>query len=131
MNPKAKGEISEGVILAALLKKGFSVSIPFGNNQRYDFIVDEGTRLLRVQCKTGRVVNGCIVFSVTSKNGFTGERRGYSKQADVFLVYCPQVDQVLWIPVDKSFRSEMRLRIDPLKKGAPLSTVKWARDFLL
>lgn len=131
MNSKAVGELTEGIILAALLRKGFSVSLPFGNNQRYDLIVDNGERLLRAQCKTGHLVKGCISFAVASKNGFTGQRKPYHGQVDVFLVYCPSTDQVYQVPVSDDLRNEMRLRIDPLLPSAPVSKIRWAKDFTL
>jgi hypothetical protein len=42
MNSKAKGEISEGVILGHLIKSGRNMLIPFGNNKRYDLVEDKG-----------------------------------------------------------------------------------------
>lgn len=131
MNPKGRGELTEAILLAALVRKGFAVSIPFGNNQRYDFILDDGTALTRVQCKTGWIAKGCVVFQTASKNGFTGERRGYMGQADIFLVFCPDNETIYRVPIDGSTKSEMRLRLDPLQPSAPLSAVKWAKDYML
>ena len=130
MNTKTRGECSEGIILAALLKKGLTVSIPFGNSQRYDFIIDENNVLLKAQCKTGRLVNGCVVFNTASCNGFTFSRTAYQGQVDLFLVYCPQTDSVYRVPIDKCGVNELRLRIDQPKGGAT-SRINWAKDFLL
>lgn len=52
-NSKSVGERSEAAILNWLIQLGYAVSIPFGNNQRYDLIADDGKGLIRVQCKTG------------------------------------------------------------------------------
>lgn len=129
MNPKGKGEVSEGIVIAYLLKAGYSVSIPFGNNQRYDLILDEGTGdLLRVQVKTGRIAKGCMRFQVSSKNGFTGETRDYRGQADVFMVYCPQNEAIYRVPVEACGRHEMYLRVDE-PRNPTLSTIHWARDY--
>lgn len=129
-NTKATGERSEAAILARLLSLGYSVSIPFGNNQRYDMIVDSGSDLLRIQCKTGRLYGGCIVFATSSKNGFTNVRRHYRDDIDAFLVYNAILDRVYCIPIAAALpASEMRLRIEPLKSMAPKSTVRWAKDF--
>ena len=38
MNPKAKGEITVSVILAELVKRKVQVLLPWGDNQRNDFI---------------------------------------------------------------------------------------------
>ena len=41
-NPKAIGEMTEAVILAHLILRGDGVLLPFGNNQRYDMVIDRG-----------------------------------------------------------------------------------------
>jgi hypothetical protein len=130
-NTKAKGEMAEGFILSALLQKGFSVSIPFGNNQRYDMIIDDGNKLLRAQCKTGRLIMGCVSFSVASKNGFTNVRRSYHNDIEIFLVYCQDINKVYKVPVGITPTNEMRLRIESVKSHAPQSAIHWAKDYEL
>lgn len=126
MNPKAKGEISEAKVLAALVSHDYPVSIPFGNNQRYDLIVDVEGELLKVQVKTCNWRNGCVEFCASSKNGFTGERRQYAGDVDLFLVYSPHLDEVLALPVEA--KHVVTLRVDPPKGGAT-GGVRWATDY--
>ena len=102
VNSKAKGEISEGLVIAHLLKLGYSISMPFGDNQRYDLIVDDGGRLWRAQVKTGRFRRGCVIFNCVSLNAFTQQRFSYRGQIDTFLVYCPDIDKVYWVPIEKA-----------------------------
>lgn len=129
MNPKGRGEVSEGVVIACLLKQGHSVSIPFGNNQRYDLILDEGEgTLLRIQVKTGRLAEGCVIFQTSSKNSFTGQTLNYRGQADLFMVYCPQIETIYEVPVEDCGNREMRLRVEPVR-GGPKSTIRWAKDY--
>ena len=127
MNPKAVGEISEGVVLGALLKQGKTVLMPFGNNQRYDLVIDEDGTFVRAQVKTGRLRNGVICFNTSSVNGFTGKRTVYDGQADVFLVYCPETDGVYNIPVSECGVSVTSLRVEPGKKD--VSGSRWAKDY--
>lgn len=127
-NSKSIGERSEAIILAHILKLGYSASIPFGNNQRYDMILDDGEKLFKVQCKTGRLIQGCVSFSVASKNGFTKKRKSYHGDVDLFLVHCDGV--IYRIPISDVPTNEMRLRIEPLKPTAPTSTVRWAKDYI-
>jgi PD-(D/E)XK endonuclease len=128
VNSKAKGEISEGHVIARLLKMGYSVSIPFGNNQRYDLILDDGERLWRVQVKTARRCNGGVIFKTASVNGFTGVQTTYVGQIDLFLVYSPDLDKVYRIPIEACGASNFTLRTDP-PKGGPMNTIKWAKDY--
>lgn len=41
------------MILARLVQAGKMVLVPFGENQRYDLLIDEGDVFVRVQCKDG------------------------------------------------------------------------------
>ena len=129
MNPKAIGELSEAIVLVHLMKRGWAVSLPFGNNQRYDLVVDVGERLLRAQVKTAHEVKGGIMFAVVSKNGFTGARTGYEGQIDVFLA---QYDgRVFMVPVEDVPGNSMTLRFDPPKPRGNFTAVNWAKDYEL
>jgi hypothetical protein len=114
-NPKAIGEMTEAVILAHLIQRGDCVSLPFGNNQRYHMIVDRHGKLIKAQGKTGRLRNGVVVFKVSSCNGFTGEHRDYQGQADVFLVWYPELNSVYEVPVAACGRQQVSLRIERTK----------------
>ena len=130
MNSKAKGEVSEGHVVAHLLKLGYSVSIPFGDNQRYDLIYDDGSRLWRVQVKTARLHRGCLVFSTASVNGFTGKKTSYRGQIDLFMAYSPHTERVYRVPVDEAGLTEVSLRVEPAR-GGPLTTIRWASNYEL
>jgi hypothetical protein len=128
-NPKAIGELSEACITAALLRRGFAVLHPFGNNQRYDLVVDDGGRFLRIQCKTGRLRDGVIVFPTTSRSGGT-RRRTYHGEADMFAVYCPDTDKSYLVPVAAVGRSMAHLRVAPARNKQRCE-IRYAREFEL
>jgi hypothetical protein len=65
---KSIGDLSEVMVLAALVRAGYRVSIPFGENHRYDVIADDGAQLLRIQVKTGRLRGGAINFMCSSSH---------------------------------------------------------------
>lgn len=131
MNPKSIGEISEGVVLATLLKQGKPVLLPFGNNQRYDLVVDEGGEFVRVQVKTGWWANGCVAFKTNNVNAFTGVRSTYEGQADVFMVYSPHTEQVYRVPVEECGTSEIRLRVESVRSGSGGGRIRWASDYAI
>lgn len=133
MNTKAIGDITEAQVMAALLRSGKNVLIPFGDNQRYDLVVEEGGKFSRVQCKTGKLTNGSIrvktcsvVFNKRSAFGSETSRRNYRGEADLFGIYCPDTNQVYLVPVEKAGRSQINLRVEPTqqKKG-----IVWAKKF--
>jgi hypothetical protein len=126
-----KGNLSESKILAAFIEAGFLVSVPFGNGAPYDLIVDTGTNRLRVQVKTGRLRNGCILFPTQRIHGHHGTRRfKYDENSfDLFAVYCTENCGIYIFPFQEGL-TEGRLRIDePRNNQADL--IRWAKDFEL
>ena len=77
--------------------------VPFGENCRYDLVVDRTGELTRVQCKTGRLRHGAVRFSTASTYGHLQSphdaRRHYIGQIAAFAVYCPETDGVYLIPI--------------------------------
>ena len=117
MNSKSIGESSEAQVLAVLLKAYKKVLLPFGDNQRYDLVVDTGSRFVRVQIKTGRVKNGSLAFetsSITTKNG-DFIHKNYTGQIDYFAVYWREKDLVLFVPIEKTGKRGTTLRFNPTK----------------
>ena len=83
-----KGNSSEAVVLAAYIQAGFLVSVPFGGGAAYDFIVDTGARLIKVQVKTGKLETGCIVYNARRHRGskYNTFRRYREDELDLFAV---------------------------------------------
>ena len=48
---KTKGEIAETFVLANLIKEGFTVSLPYGENSRYDLVIETSKGFKRIQVK--------------------------------------------------------------------------------
>jgi hypothetical protein len=99
METREIGNLSEAKILAALVKAGYLVSLPFGNGHKYDFVVEDDESLYRVQCKTGRVRNGSLLFNSYSQSGNGKTKQGYQGLADLFAVLNPETDHVYLVPV--------------------------------
>jgi hypothetical protein len=51
LNTKRTGELAEAAFLHKAVGLGFRVTKPWGDSERYDFVLDSGTRLWRVQIK--------------------------------------------------------------------------------
>jgi PD-(D/E)XK endonuclease len=132
---KIKGDISEAMIVARLLQKGHSVLIPFGDRQRFDLVTyDDSGVFTRIQCKTGHLSNGAVVFRAASVHKVAGSHRytekTYEGEADLFMVYCPELGKIYSIPVKSASNSKVYLRIDRTKSNRQ-SGVRWAKDFEL
>jgi hypothetical protein len=130
-NTKAKGVISELAVMEKLASKGLLLSIPFGENQRYDLLADDGERVLRVQVKTGRLRNGVVKYACCSAHYHRGAKdQPYFGQVDLLAVFCPDNDTVYVLPESELVATSAHLRIDPPKNNMR-KTIRWARDFEL
>jgi hypothetical protein len=135
VHPKVVGDRTTAVVLARLLEVFEIVLLPFGENQRYDLVVDDQGRMLRIQCKTGRLLNGVIKFAACSTiyhhpNRASGQpyRHHYRGEADLFGVYCPETDGVYLVPVDEVGIRQGSLRIEPTANNQA-SNVRWASQY--
>ena len=91
-DPKQIGNLTELRCLSAFYEMGYSVSIPYGENSRYDFIADINNTLIRVQVKTSQSKdNGkSYIFSCRSSrtNGKRTINKKYSKEEiDYFATF--------------------------------------------
>ena len=129
-DPKGVGENSEAQILAQFLKHGKVVLTPFGDNQRYDLVVDEGGNFIRVQCKTGlmdkRLKGEAFLFSTCSSNWYAKTYKTYEGEADVFAVYLRETDTVYSVPVQNTPKKTCTLRFTKGKRKK--KTTKMAVD---
>ncbi len=131
-HPVDVGQRSEAAILSELVRRGYSVLLPFGVNQRYDLVLDLGDRYIKAQCKTGRLRNGVVLFSTKSVQCNTRRTvvKNYDGDADVFLVYCPDIGRVYCVPVEEAPIGYMYLRVKPTLNGQEHG-VNWASHYEL
>jgi PD-(D/E)XK nuclease superfamily protein len=132
-HPKDKGDRTTLAVMLALRARKYAVLVPFGENTRYDLVIDDGHRLSRVQCKTGRLRAGAVLFSVCSCYGHhlrPGQaRRDYHGQVEYFGVHCPETEMVYLVPIaDLNVRTTAALRVDP-PRNAQRSKVRDAADY--
>tara|TARA_Y100000034_G_scaffold121644_1_gene166127 strand:+ start:529 stop:1020 length:492 start_codon:yes stop_codon:yes gene_type:complete len=127
---KDKGDLSEVKIISRSVELGKSVLLPFGDNKRYDVAWDEGVKLVKIQCKTGRTRYGCVEFnscSITTKNG-RPVSVPYTGDADYFGVYSPELDKTYLVPVKGCPKGKVTLRYKPTKNNQKKG-IRWAKDF--
>ncbi len=108
--------------MLALNAAGFHVAVPFGENARYDLLVDDGRSIGRVQCKTGRLRDGAVWFPTCSSYGHhrnpTSANRSYAGEIDYFGVHCPETDGVYLVPLrDVPTTRVAALRIADARNG--------------
>lgn len=114
-NSKTRGDETEITIIHDLISAGYGISIPFGDNDPYDIIVDDDGDLYRVQCKTAWRTNaGTIRFNTHSQTTRDGEyvETTYHEMIDAFAVRAPQSETVYWVDIEDATDQKMDLRYE-------------------
>jgi len=121
-NNKAKGDLSEIAFLYKAAGLGFGVAKPYGDKERYDFILDSGERFWRVQVKStsyaeagrkGYVVNvwhNCKGHSAGSYKANVGSYK--AEEIDFLAAHIVPIDIWYIVPVDQ-LASLYSLRLYP------------------
>lgn len=105
LNSKQKGNVTEMECMLAFLKLGYNVLTPYGDCERYDFVVDINGKLFKIQAKTS-VSNedeGYIQFKCANKTTRNGEfvRHRYTKEEiDYFIT--SYAGQCYLVPVEET-----------------------------
>lgn len=127
MNTNQKGKLTELNILTYIIKLGYSVSIPFGDKDRYDQIWDINGKLIRVQVKTASPIDeeaSGIQFSGRSISN--GKSHLYTENdIDYFATYWNE--KVYLIPVNECSHSK-KLRFFN-NKSHQVNGINWAKDY--
>jgi hypothetical protein len=118
-----------GIVLAALLRAGHRPLLPFGDGHPYDIALDTDGQLMRVQCKTGRLIKGAVYFP-TSIWCRDKKWRSYRGDVDYFGVYCPDTKQVYLVPAADVPDRAASPRVSPPANGQAKG-IRWAIDYAL
>lgn len=127
-----KGTIAEAKIAARAAELGFGVLVPMGERLRYDLALDDGSRVLRVQCKWATCKGDVIAVRATTSRltpaGYV--RTTYnSDEIDAVAAYCADVNRCYFIPAEAlDGRGLVHLRLSPARNGQR-AAVTMAADY--
>jgi len=134
MDTKEIGDISELTAMLYFKRRGIPVLIPYGDNEKYDFVIDINGIFYRVQVKTATRPNDSIIVlrgrrsTYKKKEGRGRLSANYIGKADLFAA-CYKED-VWLIPVNEVGTSgSMHLRLVPPKDKINRKNIKWAEDY--
>jgi PD-(D/E)XK endonuclease len=131
---KSKGDLAEIIVAADLLRRGYKIAFPHGEDWDFDLVLYREGVLERVQAKytesDGRVVVvRCRSHSLT--NGHVRATKKYtSRTIDWLAVYDATTKQCFYIPASELIdgRSTMALRI-AAPRNCQRAGIRWAADY--
>ena len=127
-----KGAIAEAAISLAAIELGCVVLRPFPEVRRYDLVIDNGPRLLRVQCKWGRLRGSVIVVTLATcrhtPHGYV-RTRYTPDDVDGVAVYCHDLKRCYYLPIEAvAARSGIHLRVGPAANNQE-AAINFAADY--
>ncbi len=115
-------------VASFLMKKGWNVLFPFGENNRYDLVAEKGGKFNRVQVKYVTPKNGALSVGCKSSNNWTVDRYTAS-QIDFIAVYDSKSREIYFVPASRLNSSSIKLRFDRTKNNQRIG-IKQAKDFV-
>ena len=132
-NTQIKGALTEQKCFLKCIESGYIVSKPLFDNARYDFILDTGKNLLRIQVKTSHwkdEEHSAFIFNCYSQHSLgTGNKvmKYTKKEIDFFMT---EQEGIFYLyPAPKEGLKEKTLRVKPSKTGQ-VKNISFAKDFI-
>ena len=132
-NTQIKGALTEQKCFLKCIESGYIVSKPLFDNARYDFILDTGKNLLRIQVKTSHwkdEEHNAFIFNCYSQHalGVGNKVMKYTKEEiDFFMT---EQEGIFYLyPAPKEGVKEKTLRVKPTKTGQ-VKNISFAKDFI-
>ena len=129
-NTQYIGQLTEQKCFVKCLESGYLISKPLFDNARYDFILDTGDKLLRIQVKSSvwNEDHSAFTFNGYSQHstGQGNKRMKYTnKEIDYFMT---EKDDVFYLyPAEEQGFVSKCLRISAKQQNQP--HIKWAKDY--
>jgi len=109
---KQRGELAEMGLMFKAAGLGFGVAKPCGGSERYDFILDSGSRLWRVQVKSTYVAPAHS-YAINAIGGSSLNKKSYTaEQIDMLVAYIVAEDAWYVVPIG-AFAPRVHLKFYP------------------
>lgn len=132
-NTQIKGALTEQKCFLKCIESGYIVSKPLFDNARYDFILDTGKNLLRIQVKTSHwkdEEHSAFMFNCYSQHALgSGNKVMKYTKAEIDFFMTEQEGIFYLYPAPEEGLKEKTLRVKPTKTGQ-VKNISFAKDFI-
>lgn len=132
-NTQIIGALTEQKCFIKCIELGYVVSKPLFDNARYDFILDTGKKLLKIQVKTSRwkdEEHSAFTFNCYSQHSIgNGNKimKYTNKEIDFFMT---EQEGIFYLfPAPEEGLKEKTLRVLPTKTGQ-IKNISFAKDYI-
>ncbi|MBI2444358.1 MAG: hypothetical protein HYV42_03925 [Candidatus Magasanikbacteria bacterium] len=127
MHTKLKGDIGELVVAVKLLQDGWHVAFPYGENLKYDLVVEKQGIMKRVQVKSVFPKNGVLHVNCRSSNNWSVIHY-QPEDFEILATVDLESKEVYFIPSKQISKTLIDLRLIPTKNKQK-SKINYAEDF--
>lgn len=134
-NTKEVGNLTELQCITALYELGCDISIPFGNSQKYDLIMDYKGKLYKVQVKHAKdeLTDGVIThFSFKTRwqgHNSTGYTQTLYTKDDIDFFATYHQGHVFLVPIEECSGASKTIRYVPPKNNQRVG-INFVEDYL-
>lgn len=134
LDSKALGNLIELQCATRLYELGCKVSIPFGNSEKYDLIIDVNNKLYKVQCKTSKAYfdddgnPAYIQFDTRWNSRNSSGCKHYSYQSEEVDYFATFFDNECYLVKFSECSTAKRLRIKETRNGQRIG-VSFLEDY--
>ena len=133
---KSKGDLAELMVAADLMRRGYKIALPYGEDWDFDLIVcRDGRKLERVQVKHARSDGEVIrvkCFSHSLTKGKIRKTKYYTgRTVDWLAVYDPTTDRCYYVPAAElgTGVSVLHLRVKEARNSQRMG-IRYASDYV-
>jgi len=116
MHKKQRGYIAELAVAKYLTEFGFSVLLPYGENQRYDLVAEQSGRFWRIQVKYSTPKDGALRVNCASSNNWS-VKKYTADEIDLMAVYDAFTGEIYFLETTDLKNSNLKLRVAPTKNN--------------
>ncbi len=120
MHSKSKGSLAELAVASILIEEGWHVLFPFGENSRYDLVIEKGGQFLRVQVKYVTPKNGSLIVNCRSSNNWS-VKSYTADEIDFIAAYDSHEKRAYFIPVSEINGNVVTLRLSPTRNNQSIN----------
>jgi PD-(D/E)XK endonuclease len=123
------------MVAADLMRRGYKIALPYGEDWDYDLIFCRENKLERVQVKYSRSKGDVIAVRPRSASLTNGKVKAYkyytAETVDWIAAYDPTTDRCYYIPAKElgAGMSELQLRLTPPRNNQRIG-IRYAADYV-
>lgn len=129
VNTKSVGNKAESVILSCFVKHNIPVLLPFGDNEKYDLVIDINGRFQSVQVKNRLLKEGKIMVDLRHRIGVKRIKyETYFNKVDFIAVWCEKINRCFLMPLER-IGKKTSITLDKPKNNSSITKVIWSDEF--